>query len=218
MTTINKLPFSNQFERGHSFNWAGDWKVGRYYYNDEYVTDFVVYDSSVVLSCRENHTATEETEPELIYDESGKVIGVDSIYWSFVLQSEVPSMKLEIALNNTIINDPTGTVFTSGTVYDELEYLFDNPDKCIIKFDIDTTPPGMLGSIRRCFYCDNKDVNINFALDSGTSTISYTSLLYYNNSFNVLILNIEKETGTTQHQDETIWYIRFTVSYTINTL
>ena len=52
----------------------------------------------MVLSCRENHTATEETEPELIYDESGKIIGVDSIYWSFVLHSETTNAEEIIAL------------------------------------------------------------------------------------------------------------------------
>ena len=87
MSTINKLPFSNQFEKGHSFNWAGDWTPGKYYKNDEYVTDFVVYNANVVLYCRENHIASTSTEPELIYKD-GKIIGVNSIYWGFVLHSE----------------------------------------------------------------------------------------------------------------------------------
>ena len=87
MSTINKLPFSNQFEKGHSFNWAGDWTLGKYYKNDEYITDFVVYNANVVLYCRENHIASTSTEPELIYKD-GKIIGVDSIYWGFVLHSE----------------------------------------------------------------------------------------------------------------------------------
>ena len=80
MTTYNKLPFSNQFERGHSFNWAGHWKEGKYYYNDSYVTDFVVCDD-VVMVCRKNHLAT--SYPSFVYKD-GKIIDVDSPFWEFI--------------------------------------------------------------------------------------------------------------------------------------
>jgi len=83
MTTYNKLPYSNQFERGHSFNWAGHWKEGKYYYNDSYVTDFVVYNNAVLV-CRKNHMSSSELEPKIIYID-GKISDVDSSYWEFVL-------------------------------------------------------------------------------------------------------------------------------------
>lgn len=85
--TKNKLPFSNQFERGHSFNWAGKWTSGKYYMNDTYVTDFVVLDN-VVMVCRKNHQSTDA--PLFVYDE-GRVIDVDSPYWEFVLSAEIES-------------------------------------------------------------------------------------------------------------------------------
>ncbi len=82
MTTRNSLPFSNQFERGHSFNWAGIWTEGKYYLNDEYVTDFAICDN-MLLSCRKNHEATNENKPIPIWS-NNKIIGVESIYWSFI--------------------------------------------------------------------------------------------------------------------------------------
>ena len=93
MSTKNSLPFSNQFERGHSFNWAGEWKSGTYYFNDEYVTDFIVLDG-VILACRKNHEAS--TKPAFYYSE-GRVVGIDSPYWEFVM---APMME-----NNTSIID-----------------------------------------------------------------------------------------------------------------
>lgn len=84
MTTYNKLPYSNQFERGHSFNWAGHWKEGRYYYNDSYVTDFVVLEN-VVLVCRKNHLSSDK--PEFVYKD-GKIVDIKSPFWEFVLCAE----------------------------------------------------------------------------------------------------------------------------------
>ena len=81
--TKNKLPFSNQFERGHSFNWAGKWTEGKYYLNDEYVTDFVICDS-MLLRCRENHMASNENKPTPILSDY-KIIGMESSrYWEFI--------------------------------------------------------------------------------------------------------------------------------------
>lgn len=58
--------------------------------NDEYVTDFISY-KNAVLECRESHLASSENEPKLIYKD-GEVVGVDSIYWGFVVAT--------IGLNN----------------------------------------------------------------------------------------------------------------------
>lgn len=95
MTTFNKLPHSNQLERGHSFNWAGQWKAGRYYHNDEYVTDFVALDD-VILVCRKNHLSS--SSPEFVYKD-GKVVDTTSPFWEFVLSGDVG----------------TGTAITSAT-------------------------------------------------------------------------------------------------------
>ena len=79
MSTRNPLPFSNQFERGHSFNWAGKWEIGKFYFNDPYVTDFVVYDNNMLLVCRENHESNEYNKPIPIYS-GDEIVGVESIY------------------------------------------------------------------------------------------------------------------------------------------
>lgn len=101
MSTKNKLPFSNQFERGKSFNWAGQWKSGTYYFNDEYVTDFIVH-RNVVLACRKNHQSL--SEPSFIY-RNGKVVDVDSPFWEFILSPEVE--KGSTAVNAIFIANAT---------------------------------------------------------------------------------------------------------------
>lgn len=80
MSTRNSLPFSNQFERGHSFNWADKWQKGKYYFNNEYTTDFVIY-NSCILACREDHLS--DIEPQLVYQD-GVPVDVEGNLWSFV--------------------------------------------------------------------------------------------------------------------------------------
>lgn len=80
-----KNPCSKDPVRGHSFEWRGPWKEGAYYYNDDYVTDFVSY-KNVILACKRNHLSDANVEPVLIYDGDNPV-DVDSQYWSFVLCS-----------------------------------------------------------------------------------------------------------------------------------
>ena len=127
MSTKNGLPFSNQFERGHSFNWAGKWTAGKYYMNDEYVTDFIVH-QNVILVCRKNHQAV--TEPQFIYKD-GKIIDVDSPFWEFILSPEVQSdtaiqsatfiakatIEDHIADPTVIIGDPYIKMFFSSGAY-----------------------------------------------------------------------------------------------------
>lgn len=125
--TKNKLPFSNQFERGHSFNWAGKWTSGKYYMNDEYVTDFVAL-NNVILVCRKNHQATDT--PTFIYSE-GKIVDVDSPFWEFVLSAEVESETSVISASfianateadvaadpNVILGDPYIKMFFSSGAF-----------------------------------------------------------------------------------------------------
>lgn len=92
MTTYNKLPYSNQFERGHSFNWAGHWKPGKYYYNNSYVTDFVVCDN-MILVCRKDHMSSEELKPEPIMV-NGEITDVKSSHWEFILSPNISNKDL----------------------------------------------------------------------------------------------------------------------------
>ena len=87
MTTYNKLPYSNQFERGHSFNWAGHWTPGKYYYNNSYVTDFVIH-RDMILVCRKDHISSAELEPIPIIL-NGEIKDVESSYWEFIASPRI---------------------------------------------------------------------------------------------------------------------------------
>ena len=87
MTTYNKLPYSNQFERGHSFNWAGRWTAGKYYYNNTYVTDFVIH-RDMILVCRKDHLSSAELEPiPIVID--GEIKDVQSSHWEFIASPRI---------------------------------------------------------------------------------------------------------------------------------
>lgn len=94
MSTKNKLPFSNQFERGHSFNWAGKWAKGKYYLNDEYVTDFIRY-GTCILACKKSHLASDDLEPIIVYKD-GVPEDVDSPYWDFVNTAINPDVMVAL--------------------------------------------------------------------------------------------------------------------------
>ena len=81
-------PFSNQFERGHSFRYAGAWQSGKYYLNDDYVTDFISY-GSCFLACRQSHLSSNDNKPVILYDDdpSGEYlrtpVDVSGPLWEF---------------------------------------------------------------------------------------------------------------------------------------
>ena len=76
---------SRDYQKGKSFNFAGEWKQGCHYFNDAYCTDFVIY-KSALLACAKSHLASRDTEPiNLIFNDEGLCIGVRSLYWDFIL-------------------------------------------------------------------------------------------------------------------------------------
>lgn len=76
---------SRDYQKGKSFNFAGEWKQGCHYFNDAYCADFVTY-GPALLACTKSHLASRDTEPSnLIYNNDGICIGVRSLYWEFVL-------------------------------------------------------------------------------------------------------------------------------------
>lgn len=73
------------FYKGKSFNFANDWKVGRHYYNDQYITDFVTFNGTL-LACKISHLSSEENKPVIIFADDGITpISVQSRHWSFVV-------------------------------------------------------------------------------------------------------------------------------------
>ena len=82
--TFSKKP-TRDFYRGKSFHFSGKWASGVHYYNDDYVADFIVKDS-VLLICAKSHLSTSANEPtSFIKDELGNIVGVNSEYWDFVI-------------------------------------------------------------------------------------------------------------------------------------
>lgn len=81
MNTFDNMPYSNQFERGKSFNWAGQWATNTHYFNNKYVTDFVAH-KNCIFACKKDHLSS--VAPEVvIYD--GKASATKSMYWDFVI-------------------------------------------------------------------------------------------------------------------------------------
>lgn len=156
MSTRNPLSYSNQFERGHSFNWAGQWTVGKYYMNDEYVTDFIVY-KNAILVCRKTHKATAELEPQLVMS-GGKSADVNSPYWEFIV-SFLDSNPAGI--QNVEYSESSGkiTISYSDGRYDEFDLNIKISDNSI---HVGNTPP------------DNED---KLWLDMSNSSYPYNNKL-----------------------------------------
>lgn len=80
-----KVSRSRDFYRGKSFYFAGEWKQGCHYIEDDYISHYITY-KHCLLKCIKSHLSTINTEPkDLIFDDSGACIGVNSEYWEFVL-------------------------------------------------------------------------------------------------------------------------------------
>lgn len=103
--------------KGHSFQWREYWKAGVYYYNDDYITDFVTY-NNVMLACRRNHLSDVNTEPIIIYD-GGVPVGVDSMYWSFVIAGSESSVNWSDLVFN-IDGDTLSYSTDGGTTFTEI--------------------------------------------------------------------------------------------------
>lgn len=79
---------TRDFYKGTSFRFAGRWKKGVHYIHDEYVVDFVVK-GSALLVCTQSHMSDSENEPKDFIKEDQEIVGIDSPYWDFVLAGGV---------------------------------------------------------------------------------------------------------------------------------
>lgn len=92
---------SEEFYKGKSFDFAGEWKAGARYFNDAFVNSFVVYydlDSfgelkgSALLACKQNHISSYNegsdssyNQPHLKYNDFGSVLDIEpNDYWIFI--------------------------------------------------------------------------------------------------------------------------------------
>ena len=80
----NPIKHSLDTKRGKSFNFVGKLTEGSYYFNDNFVQDFVSYQGAL-LACKRSHQCTPENLPELVVTEDNVIIDIETnLYWDFV--------------------------------------------------------------------------------------------------------------------------------------
>lgn len=126
----NKILNSRDFYKGKSFRFAHEWHDGITYFNDDFYTDFVVY-QNVLLACKNTHTSNSLNAPVIIYD-GIQPIGVENTeFWSFVLSGIVnPDASFKVQFSPSVESLPkasehvgeifvVGPVGNSGNAYEE---------------------------------------------------------------------------------------------------
>ena len=126
----NKILNSRDFYKGKSFRFAHEWHDGITYFNDDFYTDFVVY-QNVLLACKNTHTSNSLNAPVIIYD-GIQPIGVrNTEFWSFVLSGIVnPDASFKVQFSPSVESLPkasehvgeifvVGPVGNSGNAYEE---------------------------------------------------------------------------------------------------
>lgn len=124
----NKVLNSRDFYKGKSFRYVHEWHAGTTYFNDEFVTDFVVY-NNVMLACKKSHTSSIENVPVIIYDSVNEFqpVRVKSDYWEFVLSGISGNFK--VGFSDTVENLPNanehiGEIYVVGPINDSyVEYV-----------------------------------------------------------------------------------------------
>ena len=126
----NKILNSRDFYKGKSFRFAHEWHDGITYFNDDFYTDFVVY-QNVLLACKNTHTSNSLNVPVIIYDGIQPIGVVDTEYWSFVLSGIVnPDASFKVQFSPSVDALPkasehigeifvVGPVGNSGNAYEE---------------------------------------------------------------------------------------------------
>ena len=117
----NKILNSRDFYKGKSFRFAHEWHDGITYFNDDFYTDFVVY-QNVLLACKNTHTSNSLNIPVIIYD-GIQPIGIEnSEFWSFVLSGIVnPDASLRVQFSPSVdalpkANEHIGEIFVVGPI------------------------------------------------------------------------------------------------------
>lgn len=76
---------TRKYYKGKSFRWAGYWKSGEHYFNDEYIVDFVSIEGAMCI-CEVSHFSNENNKPILKYDAKGNIVGLENTkYWQISL-------------------------------------------------------------------------------------------------------------------------------------
>ncbi len=86
----NPIQHSLDTKKGKSFNFAGKLKEGAYYFNDNFVQDFVTYNGAL-LACKRSHQCTADNMPELYVESSIIKDVVLNPYWDYVFSGAYTS-------------------------------------------------------------------------------------------------------------------------------
>lgn len=126
----NKILNSRDFYKGKSFRFLHEWHDGTTYFNDDFYTDFVVY-QNVLLACSNTHTSNSSNVPVIIY-KGLQPIGVEnSEFWLFVFSGIVnPDASFKVQFSSSVESLPNasehigeifvvGPVGNSGNAYEE---------------------------------------------------------------------------------------------------
>lgn len=117
----NKILNSRDFYKGKSFRFAHEWHDGITYFNDDFYTDFVVY-QNVLLACKNTHTSNSLNVPVIIYDGIQPIGIKNSEFWSFVLSGIVnPDASLKVQFSPSVdalpkANEHIGEIFVVGPI------------------------------------------------------------------------------------------------------
>lgn len=126
----NKILNSRDFYKGKSFRFAHEWHDGITYFNDDFYTDFVVY-QNVLLACKNTHTSNSLNVPVIIYDGIQPIGVKNTEFWSFVLSGIVnPDASFKVQFSPSVESLPkasehvgeifvVGPVGNSGNAYEE---------------------------------------------------------------------------------------------------
>lgn len=123
---------SQDYYQGKSFNYAGEWRAGMHYVNDQYVQDFVTYKGSL-LACQRSHISNCDNEPKIVYKNNKfplQASSVESSYWDLALVGLGSVDVTEEAITNLIKE----LVKTTSIDYVEGKIVYKFGDEIISRF------------------------------------------------------------------------------------
>lgn len=134
--------YSRDYYRGTSFHYCGKWDVGQHYTCDEFNVDFVVCNQALFV-CTKSHVSSEKNKPDekyIVRDEGGNIIGINSVYWDFVMSGLGAGIEIfEYLIRTGRILSRAQTEELIANVEFDVEHLGINFEQAIHNLDQDIT-------------------------------------------------------------------------------
>lgn len=96
---------TNLPDKGKSFRWVGEYKLGEHYFNDKHIQDFVSFEG-VALVCRCSHLSDESNKPVVTKDDAGWHIE-NRTYWNIAVAGDYGNLKFTDELTTEEIDNLT---------------------------------------------------------------------------------------------------------------